>query len=49
MDANIAVNWFNNNEMVADPKNFNLCPQPEIRVLKRKLPCWKSNNVFKHG
>ena len=24
MDANIAINWLNNNEMVANPKKFQL-------------------------
>ena len=36
MDANIAINWLNNNEMVANPKNFQLMFSARNKSIKKE-------------
>ena len=36
MDANIAVNWLNNNEMVANPNKFQLMSSARNKSIKKE-------------
>ena len=36
MDTNIAINWLNNNEMVANPKNFQLMLSARNKSIKKE-------------
>ena len=38
MDANIAINWLNNNEMVANPEKFQLMPLARNKSVKKEMP-----------
>ena len=38
MDANIAINWLNNNEMVPNPKNFRFLFLARNKSIKKEMP-----------
>ena len=38
MDANIAINWLNNNEMVPNPKNFQFLFLARNKSIKKEMP-----------
>ena len=50
MDANIAINWVNNNEMVANPKKYQLMFLARNKSIEKEMSFVRKNNkIFQHS